>query len=231
MRAAPRPPGTLGWPQCSVYRNPAVYTVSNTSEKPRGPSPPPSFEWRNDSGDTRNIGNKGLAWIRVRRPRALLQAFFPPGRYVKASCIHDIRVGLPLATLYTRSLCGIPLSVVWALWRSAHGTRACPPARLRGSRRSIGSAVILPRTGAAPGYLVGGAPPSWRSAGPARPCRSLMLCDNVSAAPLAKSQIQSGSRCVRDDQVLGLAQRTPPTVLKGFRAPPHPLGRPLFRVM
>jgi hypothetical protein len=126
MRAAPRPPGTLGWPQCSVYRNPAVYTVSNTSEKPRGPSPPPSFEWRNDSGDTRNIGNKGLAWIRVRRPRALLQAFLPPGRYVKASCIHDIGVGLPLATLYTRGLCGIPLSVVWALWRRTH-RRACVP--------------------------------------------------------------------------------------------------------
>ena len=58
-----------------------------------------------------------------------------------------------------------------------------------------------------------------------------MLCDNVSAAPLAKSQIQSGSRCVRDDQVLGLAQRTPPTVLTGFLAPPHPLGRPLFEVV
>ena len=71
-----------------------------------------SFQRGGDSdGDgTRQIGNKVLAWIHARRLRALLQAFLPLGRYVKAGCIHDIRVWLPLATLYARSHCGIPLS-------------------------------------------------------------------------------------------------------------------------
>ena len=118
MRAAPRPPGTLGRPQCSAYRNPAVYAVSNTSERPRGSFSTAefsSFQRGGDSGDgTRQIGNKVLAWIHVRRLRALLQAFLPLGRYVKAGCIHDIGVGLPLATLNTRGLCGIPLSAVRA---------------------------------------------------------------------------------------------------------------------
>ena len=74
-----------------------------------------SFQRGGDSGDgTRQIGNKVLAWIHVRRLRALLQAFLPLGRYVKAGCIHDIGVGLPLATLNTRGLCGIPHSAVRA---------------------------------------------------------------------------------------------------------------------
>ena len=80
-------------------------------------SPTPSFrvfQRGGDSGDTRRISNKVLAWIHARRLRALLQAFLPPGRYVKAGCIHDIGVGLPLATLNTRGLCGIPLSAVRA---------------------------------------------------------------------------------------------------------------------
>ena len=42
MRAAPRPPSTLGRPQCTAYRNPAVYAASNTSVKPRPPSVPVS---------------------------------------------------------------------------------------------------------------------------------------------------------------------------------------------
>ena len=47
----------------------------------------------------------------------------------------------------------------------------------------------------------------------------------------ARPRIQSDSRCVRDDQVLVLAQRNQQTMLTGVLAPPHPLGRPLFEVV
>ena len=48
---------------------------------------------------------------------------------------------------------------------------------------------------------------------------------------LARPRIQSDSRRVRDDQVLVLAQRNQSTMLMGVLAPPHPLGRPLFKVV